>query len=210
VVAIELADIKKKEPPKPKPAPPPPPPKEDKPKPAPPRPAAQQAQAKTQEEPTKEAPHPADVGADGFADLGGVWLGGGRGETVPVATASLAAASARVAAPPPKATAHRVEQLVAPEQGGCTEPIVKPKVKKPGQIKYTKEAQEAEIEGVVRVQVTIDEAGNIIAASVLAGLGYGLDERALAAAKETLFEPATLCGKPVVATKVLAFTFGLR
>jgi hypothetical protein len=34
--------------------------------------------------------------------------------------------------------------------------------------------------------------------------------RARNRARDTLFEPATLCGSPVVATKVLAFNFELR
>src|SRR5262249_30279750 len=156
-----------------------PPPREDKPKPKP-QPARQvaEAQAKTQVEPAKEAPRPAEVGGDGFADLGGVYLGGGGGATVPGAAAA-AAPPPRAVAAAPKATARKVEQLVAAGQGECTEPIVKPKAKTPGQIKYTKEAQEAEIEGVVRVQVTIDETGKVVAAKVLSGLGYGLDERAI-------------------------------
>ncbi len=63
---------------------------------------------------------------------------------------------------------------------------------------------------MVRVQVTVDETGNVLNARVLSGLGYGLDEIALKAARDTQFEPATLCGKPIVGTKILAFSFGLR
>jgi protein TonB len=207
VVAIDFADIKKKnEPPKPPPAHSPPP-KEGKPKPPPPR-AVAQAPAKAAQEPAKETARAPEVGADGFADLGGVSLGRDGGAT-PDAGAAPVASSVRAAAAP-KAISHRVKQLVAVAQNGCTAAVVKPKVKAPGQITYTKEGQEAEIEGVVRVQVTVDEMGKVITASVLTGLGYGLDERALAAARETLFEPGTLCGSPVVATKVLAFNFGLR
>jgi protein TonB len=44
-------------------------------------------------------------------------------------------------------------------------------------------------------------------ARVVSGLGYGLDESALAAAKATIFEPATQCGKPVVGTTILPFRF---
>jgi protein TonB len=211
-VAIELADIKKKkEPPKPPPPPPPPPPKDDKPKPPPPRPAAQ-SQAKTlNEQPKAELPPMPEVGADGFADLGGVSLGGGGGEGVAIAAAAPAAVAAAARAyAAPKATARRVEQLTAAATGGCSEPVVKPKSKRAGQVKYTKEAQLAEIEGVVRVQVTVDETGHVVRATLVSGLGYGLDEIAVKAANDTVFEPATLCGKPIVGTKILAFTFGLR
>jgi protein TonB len=206
VVAIDFADIKKNDPPKP-PLAPLPAPKEVKPKLQPPRSVAQ-APANVAEQPAKETPRSPEVGADGFADLGKAPLGG-EGEAVPDTAAAPVASSVRAVAAP-KATAHRVKQLVALAQNDCAEPVVKPKVKTPGQITYTKEGQEAEIEGIVRIQVTVDETGKVITASVLTGLGYGLDERALAAARDTLFEPATLCGRPVLATKVLAFNFGLR
>ena len=69
------------------------------------------------------------------------------------------------------------------------------------------QARQAEIEGVVRVEVTVDESGHVLSARVLSGLGYGLDESALAAAKATVFEPATRCGKAIVGTAVLPFRF---
>lgn len=208
VVPIDFADFKKKnEPPKPPSRSPPPPPKERGPK-APPRPEAIPAQAKVAEAPENETARRPGGGADGFADLGAVALDG-AGAAVPGGGAVAVASPVR-AVGAGKAIAHRVKQLVPVTQDDCTEPVAKPKVKMPGQITYTKEGQEAEIEGVVRVQVTVDETGKVIKASVISGLGYGLDERALAAARDTLFEPATLCGKPVVATKVLAFTFELR
>jgi protein TonB len=206
VIAIDFGTVKKKtEPPKPPPAPPPPP------EVSPPKPPPQALAApppKAAEEPPKEAPRRAEVGVDGFADLRGVSLGADGGVA---ADAGAAPSASRVeVAPVPKAIAHRVKQLEAPAREACAEPAVKPKVKTPGQVTYTKEGQEAEIEGAVRVQVTVDETGKVVAASVLTGLGYGLDERALAAAQETVFEPGTLCGTPVVATKVLAFNFELR
>jgi len=211
-VAIELADIKKKkDPPKPPPPPPPPPPKEDKPKPPPPRPSSQSQAKIAADQPKVDAlPPMPEVGADGFADLGGVSLGGGGGDGVPIGPAPGAIAAAARAQSAPKATSRRVEQLAAAVTGGCTESVVKPRAKRPGQVKYTKEAQIAEIEGVVKVQVTVDESGKVISAHVITGLGYGLDDIALAAANDTLFEPATLCGKPLVGTKILPFRFQLQ
>jgi periplasmic protein TonB len=206
VVAIDLASFKKKPPP-PKAAPEPPePPREHRPKILAPSPAAP-APAKVAEAPVAEpAPQPS-AGGEAVADLGAVALDG-AGAVNRGAGAGLRDGAHAASAPKP--ITHRIKQLAPAPQDECTEPIVKPKVKTPGQISYTKEGQEAEIEGVVRVQVTVDETGKVIAATVLSGLGYGLDERALAAARDSTFEPATLCGKPVVATKVLAFTFELR
>lgn len=209
-VAIELAEIKKKnEPPKPPPPPPPPPPKEEKPKPPPPRPAAA-SQAKVAIEPAKvpDAP-PAELGADGFADLGGAALGGGSGDGIASgpSPAAVAAAVARSAAAP-KATARRVESLApAVAAPTCNEAVIHPKRKAIVSPKYTMQAREAEIEGVVKVEVTVDERGKVLAARVTSSLGYGLDESATKAALETTFEPATLCGRPVVGRVILPFRF---
>ena len=41
---------------------------------------------------------------------------------------------------------------------------------------------------------------------VIEGLGHGLDEAALEAARGSTFEPATRCGKPIATT----FTIGMR
>jgi periplasmic protein TonB len=213
--AIELADIKKKkEPPKPPPPPPPPPP--DKPKPPPPPPRAQ-AQAKTAPDTAKAAaPAPMmPMSEDGFADLGGVALGngGGGGDGVAIPTAGgarAAAASGGGAAAPKTVTKKAVQQLAPAGPDACTQPVVRPKRSVSVQAKYTKDARQAEIEGLVRIEVTVDEGGRVIAARLLNGLGYGLDEAALDAAKKCVFEPATLCGKPVVGTAVVAQRFELE
>ena len=209
--AITLVEEKKKkDPPKPPPAPPRPPKAEDKPKPRPaPQPQQQQQQAKAVPEAKSEAPPPLPVDNGGFADLG-VSLGNadGPGLAVP-GLAAAAAATARGPAAGPAATTHKVQQLEAPTQGAaaCSEAVVRPKRKVPVAPKYTMQARQAEIEGVVRVQVTVDESGHVLNARVVSGLGYGLDESALVAARATIFEPATQCGKPVVGTTVLPFRF---
>jgi protein TonB len=206
-IAITLAEEKKKrDPPKPPPPPPTPPPAE---KPKPKAAAQPQAQAKvapTEVKPAEVAP-PLPVGADGFADLG-MSLGNsdGPGIAIPAAVAAAAATAAATAKATP---VKKVQQLVAPTEGAdvCNDPVVRPKRKVPVAPKYTMQARQAEIEGVVRVEVTVDESGHVLSARVLSGLGYGLDESALAAAKATTFEPATRCGKPIVGTTVLPFRF---
>lgn len=212
--AIELSDIKKKKEP-PKPPPPPPPPKEDKPKPPPPPPRAQsQAKVAAQEATKAEALPPMPVGVDGFADLGGVALGngsGGEGVALPVGPGARAAGGGAAGPLTPKAVTKKAVQQLAPAGAdACTQPVVPPKRLVPVHAKYTKEGQQAEIEGLVRVQVTIDESGKVIAARVLSGLGYGLDEAALEAARKSTFEPATLCGRPVVGTAILPERFELE
>lgn len=215
IVAIQLAEAKKKaQPPKPAPPPPPPPPPQEKPKPKPAAPTHQD-QAKVAPQAKTEALPPVTVGADGFADLG-LSLGNSDGPGIAIPTGSgaagaggdTAAANAAKAAKPE--AKHRVEQL-AVAQGAevCNEPVVKPKRQGFVVPKYTMEARTAEIEGVVRVEVTVDETGRVIRARVLSGLGYGLDDSAIQAAKQMTFSPATQCGKPVVGTAVVPFNFQL-
>jgi protein TonB len=210
--AITLVEEKKKkDPPKPAPAPPPPPKPEEKAKPKQqPQPQAHEQQAKVVPEAKQEAPPPLPMDNGGFADLG-LSLGNadGPGLAVPGAVAAAAASTGKAAGPGPAQTTRKVQQLDAPTQGAsaCSEPVVRPKRKVPVAPKYTMQARQAEIEGVVRVQVTVDESGHVLNARVISGLGYGLDESALAAAKATIFEPATQCGKPVVGTAILPFRF---
>jgi protein TonB len=214
IVAIQLAEAKKKaQPPKPAPPPPPPPPPKEPPK---PKPAAQThpEQAKVAPQTKSEAPPPVPVGADGFADLG-IALGNSDGPGIAIPTgagagaSSDAAAAGNAAKTKPVAT-HKVEQLqVAQGAETCNEPVVRPKRQGFVVPKYTMEARQAEIEGVVRVEVTVDETGHVIRARVLSGLGYGLDDSALQAAKQMTFTPATQCGKPVVGTAVVPFNFQL-
>jgi protein TonB len=211
-VAIELADIRKKnERPKPPPPLPPPPPKE-KPKPPPPPPPAHE-RAKTASEAAKpEALPPEPVGADGFADLGGVSLGNGggaAGEGVAIGGPARAVAASAAAARAPKATTHKVEELASAVADVCSAPMVKPRHRTTVKPVYTMQARQAEIEGVVRVEVTVDENGRVISARVISGLGYGLDESALDAARGWQFQPATRCGKPLVGTTIIPFRFDL-
>jgi protein TonB len=212
-VAIELADIKKKnDKPKPPPPPPPPPPKE-KPKPPPPPPPPQ-AQAKVAPESVKpEAPAPEPLGADGFMDLGSVplagGLGGAGGAGDGVGIAAAAKPNTGAEARSSKATTRKVEQLAPATSQGCTEADVSPRHISQVLPKMTHEAQQAEIEGVVLIDVTIDPSGSVVDARIVRGLGYGLDEAALRAAKAWTFQPAMRCGRPIVGHKKIPFRFTL-
>jgi protein TonB len=105
----------------------------------------------------------------------------------------------------------KVEALGAPGAAmePCTEAVVHAKRKGGPQPSYTPAARQADIEGLVRVEVTIDESGHVVAAVVSAGLGYGLNEAAVAAARRWSFDPATKCGKAVTGTASLPFRFKL-
>jgi protein TonB len=141
--------------------------------------------------------------SDGFADLGLMMgNGGGGGFAVPVGPR-------RMAAPPPEEI-HKVRALAAAHDA-CTDAPVKAKLRgSPVKPTYTEEARTAQIEGIVRVEITVDEQGNVILVKVLRGLGYGLDDAAIAAAKKMGFEPGTRCGKAAVTKLTVGMRFTLQ
>jgi protein TonB len=94
----------------------------------------------------------------------------------------------------------------AEEAEECAEAAVKPKPLNIVQPAYTDEARAQQIEGKVRVEITVGPDGAVTNVRVLQGLGHGLDEAALDAARGSTFEPGTRCGKAVATT----FTIGMR
>jgi protein TonB len=91
----------------------------------------------------------------------------------------------------------------------CPEDVIKAKPKGFVQATYTDDARAAGIEGRVRVQATIDGSGAVSDIKIVSGLGHGLDESAIAAARRMSFSAATRCGKPVTSTVVFAIRFVL-
>jgi protein TonB len=92
---------------------------------------------------------------------------------------------------------------------GCVEEPTKPKAIEKAQPQYVDEARAANIEGVVKVEFRVGADGEVIDAKVLQGLGHGLDQAALAAAKRWKFSPAMRCGKPVESRHVVSMRFQL-
>lgn len=193
-VAIALSETKKKTTENKPPPPAPPPPPVEKPaaraKVAAPAPKAEPAPPP----PSEVAPQPAPAGdakgaMDGFADLG-MALGGSGSMAVP--TGPRVDAKPKTEPSPPK-----VKVLAAAAADECQEDPVKPQLDKQVQPTYSPEARQANVEGVVKLEVTVDATGRVTEVKVLKGLGYGLDEAAVAAAKQWSFKPATRCGKAV-------------
>lgn len=184
-------------PPAPEPAPEPAP----APKPAPraaPRPApkaAPPAPAAAAEPPPAAA---SDSGAEGFADLG-LTMGNGAGP-------GLAVPAGRPAQKPREERPKKVAALSPRPEDVCAEPLAKPRPRQIVKPAYTEEARQAQVEGAVRVEVTVDEAGGVKNVQVLRGLGYGLDEAAVEAIRRMTFNPGTRCGRPAIAQ----VTFNLR
>ncbi len=76
-------------------------------------------------------------------------------------------------------------------------------------IYYTDAALKARIEGRVIIRFYVDTEGRVRCASVILGLGYGLDEIALEAVRAAQFKPAKSRGKPVVSPFYLPVRFTL-
>lgn len=205
--AIEFAEAKK-------PAKKPPPAKIDPPTRKPERPArekraaAPKAPAEAPPPPT-DTPPPAAAAANDLPDFGLSLSGGvdGTGVALPAGNGTR-----QPAAGPAKTTApKRLAAVAGPANAldPCEDPPAKPKPKSVPQPAGTEAARAAGVEGKVRVQLTVDETGHVVGVLLLQGLGYGLDEAALAAARQAEFEPAVRCGKPTRATFNISMRFTL-
>jgi TonB family protein len=74
---------------------------------------------------------------------------------------------------------------------------------------YTAEAREARIQGVVILQLVLDEKGRVADVKALKGLPYGLTESAVAAVRQWRFEPATRNGVAVAVKYNVTINFRL-
>lgn len=220
-VAVYVPAPKPKATPK-KPAPPPMVEEEKKP-PAPP-PAAHNPKPKplAEEAPKPLAPEqPVEHAAmnalpDFGISLSGADLGAGVGVAVPsggdfAGDADEAGVDSKKRAAPVKEKVLKSGSSAGPgsSAGSCDEAPTKPKPKGFVQPQYTDDARAAEIEGRVRLKLTIDSQGNVTNVEVLSGLGHGLDQSAVAAAKRMHFTPSMLCGKPRNSSFVVSMRFVL-
>ena len=90
--------------------------------------------------------------------------------------------------------------------------IVAPKVRYDERPEYTGAALSAKIEGVVVVEVVVDETGQATNPVVVRSLDdqFGLDAAAIEAAKKWRFQPGTYQGKPVPVVVTLEMAFTMR
>jgi periplasmic protein TonB len=202
---ISISEVKKQKPAKAEPPPPPPPP------PPPIREARKLARKAAAPPPPAPTPAPAPAAASaqpvasfGLTLSGGVGMGAG-GIAVPLGN-SLRAPEKSARKAEPKALVAHAKDTPA---DSCLEALVKPKPITVPQPTYADRAREAGIEGKVRVELTVDETGQVVEAKVIESLGYGLDEAALESARASRFEPATRCGKATRTTFVIGIRFAL-
>ncbi len=197
VVAIAFAEA-----PKPKPAPP----RTEAPQRSNPPPRAARSFAPARSAPAAPAAADAASGASpgGFTNLGlSLDSSSLDGLAVPVA-AAIAPPSQQL----PTVASARPRVLLTKKQE-CEEPLVKARPDRLARPSYTADAREAQIEGRVRLELQVDETGAVSEVRVLSGLGHGLDEQAMDAARRMTFKPATRCGKRIAAPFVLSMRFQL-
>lgn len=152
--------------------------------------------------PPSAAPAPSPVVPD-F----GVSLGDASGPGVAVAQGSPSGARAEGEPVRREARTLAAAPSAEPAGGGCDEPASRPRPRSMPRPTFPDEAREAGIDGRVRVRITVGPDGVVRDAALVEGLGHGLDEAALEAARQATFEPATRCGEAVEATFTLAVRF---
>lgn len=132
--------------------------------------------------------------------IGGI-VGGVLG-SMPAATATPPSSTvrpdeARATPPIPSATPQRVSTGIL--LGNTVRQVA---------AAYPPIARSTGIEGVVEVQIVVDEQGNVIAAEVLSGHPL-LRQAALEAARQWKFRPTMLNDQPIKVSGILKFTFKL-
>jgi periplasmic protein TonB len=152
------------------------------------------------------AAHPALAAMPDFGiNLSG-GLGGPGGMAVPMGGG---ATPSSVQPKPKEKVLGAAAERPAASGDDCTEDLVKAKPQGFVKPTYTDDARAAGIEGRVRVEVSLDETGKVLSARVVSGLGHGLDDSAVDAAKRMAFSSATRCGKSVKSTFVVSMRFVL-
>lgn len=75
---------------------------------------------------------------------------------------------------------------------------------------YTNQARQNGIRGTIRMAVLFSESGRVTHMLILKGLGGGLNDAAVNAARQIKFEPARKDGKPISRIAIVEYTFDIR
>ncbi len=71
-------------------------------------------------------------------------------------------------------------------------------------------AKKQEKEGTVLLRVTINERGRVVEVEILKKAGFGFDEEAIKAIRESTFVPAVREGRPLTCKALLPIRFELK
>jgi protein TonB len=189
-VVTELPKLEKLPPPRTDPPPPPP-----KRAPPPPKNAAKSAAPPKSDSPLPQTTEPV-VGLDGesFGSGEGASFQVGNtqlGEPVNVGLTAAGALVAPAVEDPPKLVPAGVPSRVE-------------------RCRYSSRAQRLGLEGLIIIEVDIDDRGQVKAADLRKGLEEELDRECLEAVRGARFEPATLGGAAVASTRFLRLRFELE
>ena len=130
----------------------------------------------------------------GFGDARSISAAAARTQAIAKAGFGDAAATVPIHQPPATEAASAV---------AAAEIIDKPRPA------YTDEARRLNIEGEVLIEAVLEASGSIQVLRVLRGLGHGLDETAITAARQIRFRPALRDGVPVDFPAVVRISFQL-
>ena len=178
--------------PPPRTEPPPPPPKRA---PPPPKSAAKTAA------PPKSENTPQPQSAEPVVGLDEGSFGSGDGASFQVGTTQMgdpttvARPPAGAAPPAPSAPPKLIPAGVPPRVERC---------------RYNQRAQKLGLEGMMIIEVGIDEKGNVLSAEVRKKLEEELDRECVEAVRSARFEPATLGGVAIASTRFLRLRFELE
>ncbi len=102
-------------------------------------------------------------------------------------------------------------RAAAPDRHSSAAPVpVKPvEILEKPRPAYTEEARHLNVQGEVVLEVSFDASGQLRVLRIIRGLGHGLDETAVAAARQIRFRPALRDGSPVDSTAVIHIVFQL-
>ncbi|HEU0179804.1 MAG TPA: TonB family protein [Blastocatellia bacterium] len=109
-------------------------------------------------------------------------------------------------------TGSRPVQGIGLGGGRSIEPMtasLRPKILSREKARYTDAARKAGIGGIISLRVVFGEDGAMRDIKVIKGLPFGLNEQAIAAAKNIKFEPAYRNGEPVAVRGSLEFSFNI-
>jgi len=166
---------------------------------------------------TERTPQPAPVRAGGFGEARGAASPAAHGAAVSDGGfGAVSGAADRSARPPGRPASGHFGDIAAaipvipaanpggqPPSDSAVEILQKPRPA------YTAEARSLRIEGEVVMDVVFEASGEVVVLGVRKGLGHGLDENAVAAARAIRFHPALRAGRPVDATGIVHIDFEL-
>jgi periplasmic protein TonB len=193
LVMVEVKEEPKPEPPKPRIVPRPVVKVAQAPRPLPPPPVEAPPPPNEAPPPTKAAPLVVGISMSSTTSAGGF--------AAPVGNTLYGRTADKAPAP------REVKVYSAPKYTPIYQVDSEPQLASEVKIPYPDEARRAGIEGTVTLAITIDTEGRVVAARVVSGPGYGLNEAARDAILRFRFKPAIKGGEAVSTEMKYAYTF---